>query len=134
MHPMKSVSYKPDFYNSVSPYLVVTDAAATIAFLEAVFGATEIRRFPAPDGRGIMHAEVRLDDTVIMLGDEVPGRWPSTPCHVHVYVPDVDATYRKALQAGATSLQEPVRKDDDDKRGGFKDAWGTSWWIATKVA
>ncbi|MCC5805932.1 MAG: VOC family protein [Opitutales bacterium] len=128
---MNHPTYKPESYNSVSPYLVVTDAAATIRFLESVFGATEIRRFPAADGNGIMHAEVRLDDTVIMLGDCAEG-WPATPSHVHVYVPDVDATFRKALEHGATPLQEPVRKDDDDKRGGFKDASGTSWWIGTK--
>jgi uncharacterized glyoxalase superfamily protein PhnB len=131
---MNEQAYKPDQYNSVSPYLVVIDAAATIEFLTVVFGATEIRRFPAVDGTGIMHAEVRLDDTVIMLGDAVPEQWPATPSHVHVYVPDVDATYRKGIEAGASSLHEPVKKGDDDKRGGFKDAWGTSWWIATKVA
>jgi PhnB protein len=53
---------------------------------------------------------------------------------VHVYVRDVDATYRRALEAGATSVQEPRKKDDEDKRGGVKDAGGTTWWIATKVA
>jgi len=126
--------YKPESYNSVSPYLVVPDAVATIVFLESIFGALEIRRFPGADGRGIMHEEVRLDDTVIMLGDAVPDQWPATPCHVHVYVPDVDATFRKALEHGATPLQEPVKKDDEDKRGGFKDAWGTTWWIGTKVS
>ena len=131
---MKSPAYKPKSYNSASPYLVVTDAAATIQFLTIVFDATEIQRLPRADGHGIMHAEVRLDDTVIMLGDCIPDVWPATPSHVHVYVPDVDATYRKGLAAGVTSLQEPVKKADDDKRGGFKDSWGTSWWIGTKVA
>lgn len=130
---MTTKHYKPETYPSVSPYLVVADAAATIKFLTTVFGAKEIRRFPGTEGRGIMHAEVRLDDSVIMLGDAVPGQWPATPCHVHVYVPDVDATYRKGLEAGATALQEPVKKEDEDKRGGFKDPWGTSWWIGTKV-
>ena len=130
---MNTKPYKPDSYNSVSPYLVVADAAATIDFLKAVFGAVEICRHPAPDGSRIMHAEVRLDDTVIMLGDCSEG-WPATPSHVHVYVPDVEATFQKGIQAGAASLQEPSKKDDADKRGGFKDAWGTNWWVATKVA
>lgn len=130
---MTMPSYKPASYTSVSPYLVVSDAAATIDFLSAVFGVTEIQRFPGAEGRGLMHAEVRLDDSVIMLSDGCEG-WPAMPSHVHVYVPDVDATFRKALQAGATPLQEPVKKEDEDKRGGFKDAWGTSWWIGTKVA
>lgn len=55
------------------------------------------------------------------------------PVNVHVYVPDVDATYARALAAGAESVQEPVKKDDPDKRGGVKDLGGTTWWIATKV-
>lgn len=123
--------FKPDGYTSVSPYLVVDGAARTIEFLRNVLGASEIRRFPAPDGR-IMHAEVRIDDTVIMIADGNEG-WPPVPAHVHVYVADVDAAYTRALEAGATSVQAPVKKDDADKRGGVKDAGGTTWWIATKV-
>jgi len=76
---------------------------------------------------------VRLDDTVIMVADEVPPAWPAMPSSIHVYVADVDATYRKALDAGAVSVQEPVRKQDEDKRGGVRDAGGTTWWIATQV-
>lgn len=124
--------YKPRDYNTVSPYLIVDGAAATIDFLKTVFGAVELRRFPGESGR-LMHAEVRIDDTVIMLADPAPPEWPSNPSHVHVYVQDVDATYRNALAAGATSVQEPVKKQDEDKRGGVKDAGGTTWWIATKV-
>jgi len=127
-----SQSFKPATYNSVSPYLVVTNAAATIQFLGAVFGATEIRRFTDPKSGRLMHAEVRIDDTVIMLGECVEGVWPSVAAHVHIYVPDVDATYAKALKHGAISIQEPVKKADEDKRGGFKDTGGTSWWVATK--
>jgi uncharacterized glyoxalase superfamily protein PhnB len=55
------------------------------------------------------------------------------PSHVHIYVPEVDAVYRRALEAGATPVQQPVKKDDADKRGGVKDFGGTTWWIATKV-
>lgn len=127
-----SDSFKPASYNSVSPYLIVTNAAATIQFLTEVFSAKEIRRFADPKSNRVMHAEVRLDDTVIMLGDCVEGVWPAVAAHVHVYVPDVDATYAKALKYGANSVQEPVRKQDEDKRGGFKDAGGTTWWVATK--
>lgn len=125
-------SWKPAGYNSASPYLVSADPEATIAFLEAVFDGQRLRRHDYPDGR-IMHAEVRIDDTVIMLGGASPG-WPSTPAHVHVYVPDVDATYGRAIAHGAASVQKPVRKGDADKRGGVKDAGGTTWWIATEVA
>ena len=124
-------SYKPDGYTSVSPYLIVDGASATIDFLRRVFAADEIRRFADPAGR-VMHAEVRIDDTVVMIADGVDG-WPPVPSHVHVYVRDVDATYRRALEAGATSVQEPVKKEDPDKRGGVKDAGGTTWWIGTKI-
>ena len=124
--------FKPVNYNSVSPYLIVSGASGTIAFLTRVFGAVELRRHPTPSGT-IMHAEVRLDDTVVMLADGTDG-WPPMASHVHVYVADVDATYARALEAGAVSVQVPVKKGDEDKRGGVKDAGGTTWWIATKVA
>lgn len=126
-------SHKPSDYNTASPYLIVNGADATIAFLKRVFDAVEMRRFADDAGR-IRHAEVRIGDTVIMLADPVPPEWPAMPSYVHVYVPDVDATYRKALGAGAESVQEPVnRPGEDDKRGGIRDAGGTTWWIATRV-
>jgi uncharacterized glyoxalase superfamily protein PhnB len=125
-------SYKPEGYTTVAPYLIVDGASATIEFLRRVFEAVEIRRFPEDPAVKVMHAEVRLDDTVVMLADGAEG-WPPVPSHVHIYVPDVDATYRRAIEAGASSVQEPVKKQDADKRGGVKDAGGTTWWIATKV-
>jgi PhnB protein len=127
-----NAQYKPTNYSTVSPYLIVNGADATIDFLGRVFGAIELRRFPDESGK-LRHAEVRIDDTVIMLADPVPPDWPVVSSHVHIYVRDVDATYQKALEAGATSVQEPVKKQDEDKRGGVKDAGGTTWWIATKV-
>jgi uncharacterized glyoxalase superfamily protein PhnB len=123
--------YKPDNYNSVSPYLLVSDAAATLRFLQDVFGATVLRTMAGDDGR-IRHAEARVDDTVVMLADAAPG-WPAVPSHVHVYVADVDAAYARALQAGAVSVQEPLKKDDEDKRGGVTDAGGTTWWVSTRL-
>ena len=129
---MSLTNYKPAGYTSLSPYLVVRDAARTIDFLVQALGAVEIQRFLRPDG-SVMHAELRLDDSVLMLGD--PGKdWPAGASNVHLYVPDVDAAYQRALAAGAESVQEPVRKDDPDKRGGFKDPGGTTWWIATHQA
>ena len=124
--------HKPAAYSTVSPYLIVNGADATIEFLKQVFDAVELRRFPDDSGK-LMHAEVRIDDTVLMLADPAPPDWPSIASYVHIYVPDVDATYRKALDAGAVSVQEPVKKQDEDKRGGVKDAGGATWWIATKV-
>jgi uncharacterized glyoxalase superfamily protein PhnB len=126
-----SSSHKPLGYTTVSPYLIVDGASQTIDFLVRVFGAVELRRFPDSTGK-LMHAEVRIDDTVVMIADGGEG-WPPIPSHVHIYVSEVDAIYRRALEAGATSVQEPVKKDDEDKRGGVKDSGGTTWWIATKV-
>jgi PhnB protein len=126
-----STAYKPEGYNSVSPYLIVDDARATIDFLKRVFDAVELRVSPDDSGQ-LMHAEVRIDDTVVMLADSAEG-WPAVPSHVHIYVSDVDTTYRQALEAGAESVQEPVKGNDEDKRGGIKDAGGTTWWIGTKV-
>lgn len=88
--------------------------------------------YPDPSGK-LMHAEGRIDDTVVMLADGVEG-WPPIPSYVHIYVADVDTTYRRALESGAESVQEPVRKEDEDKRGGVKDTGGTTWWIATRQA
>lgn len=125
-------SWKPDGYTSVAPYLVVEGAAGTIDFLQRVFDAAELRRFADAGGK-LVHAEVRVGDTVVMIADGMPPAWPAVPSHVHVYVEDVDATYARALEAGAQSVQKPVKKDDADKRGGVRDAGGTTWWIATKV-
>ena len=124
-------SFKPENYNSVSPYLMVSGADKTINFLKQVFDATELRRYPDEHGR-VMHAEVKVDDSVIMIADATE-EWPPIPCYVHIYVKDVDATYQRALAAGATSVQEPIKKEDADKRGGVKDVGGTTWWIGTKV-
>ena len=122
--------WKPESYNSVSPYLIVSDAKATLKFLETVFGAEPLRVIPREDG-GLRHAEARIGDSVVMFADAVEG-WPAMPAYVHVYVEDVDAVYRSALAAGAKSVAEPVQKDDADKRGGVQDPGGTTWWIATQ--
>jgi PhnB protein len=127
---LMSKSHKPSGHSSVSPYLIVDGASGTIEFLKRVFGAEEL--FRLADGGKVHHAEVRIEDSVVMLSDGGAGHLPQ-PAHVHVYVPDVDATYRQALEAGASSVQAPVKKQDADKRGGVKDSGGTTWWIATKV-
>jgi uncharacterized glyoxalase superfamily protein PhnB len=122
---------KPEGYNSVSPYLIVDGAGELIDFLVTVFDAVEMRRFPDDSGR-VMHAEVRIDDTVVMVADST-GDWPPASAQVHVYVTDVDETYRRALEAGAQSIQEPVQKGDEDKRGGIMGPGQVTWWIATRV-
>jgi len=124
-------NFKPDGYNSASPYLIVKRADATIEFLKQAFDGQPLRRIQREDG-SVMHAEIQLDDTVIMMGEAMEN-WPAVGAHVHLYVPDVDAAYQKALAAGATSIMEPTqRSEDDDKRGGVLDPNGISWWIATQ--
>lgn len=126
------MAWKPEGYTSVAPYLVVDGAQRTIEFLVAVFDAEPLRMHPVGEGR-LGHAEVRIDDTVLMLADAADGL-PAIASHVHLYVPDVDATWTRALAVGAEPVQAPEEKGDGDRRGGFRDAGGTTWWISTQVA
>ncbi|WNZ58716.1 VOC family protein [Myxococcus sp. MxC21-1] len=126
------MTYKPDGYTSAAPYLVVDGANRTIDFLVEVFGAERLRMFPGDAGR-LAHGEVRIGDTVIMLSDAANG-WPVVPAHVHVYVADVDRIYQRAIDAGAVAVKAPVNSGDGDKRGGFRDAGGTTWWVSTQEA
>jgi uncharacterized glyoxalase superfamily protein PhnB len=125
------MSFKPAGYTSVAPYLIIADARATVRFLQATFDAELVQAIEGPDGR-LRHAEVRIDDTIVMLADSAPG-WPPVPSHVHIYVPDVDATFARALAAGGTEVQAPEQKDDPDRRGGVSDAGGTTWGVATRM-
>jgi uncharacterized glyoxalase superfamily protein PhnB len=125
------MNFKPEGYNSVSSYLLVDGADLVIDFLKTVFGAKELRRFADESGH-IRHAEVRLDDTVLMIAD-CTDEWPPVPSHVHVYVRDVEEVYRRALAAGAIPVQEPLRNGDDDLRGGVRQPGGVTWWIASKM-
>lgn len=122
--------YKPSGYNSVSPYLVVNGAQRMIDLPTKIFDVKVLRRYD--DGSRILHAEVQLDDSVVMIADSTDG-WPPNNSLIHVYVEDVDATYKKALAAGCESVQEPkTREGDPDKRGGFSDFSGNSWFIGTQ--
>ena len=126
-------NWKPHSYSSVSPYLVVASAQAVIDFAKAVFGATELRRYEMPNG-SIIHAEIRIDDTVVMLGDGGP-EFPPFASLIHVYVNDVDEIYERALEAGASSVEAPkTREGDPDKRGSVKDPCGNTWTIATQLS
>lgn len=125
------MAYKPRGYADVSPYLIVDDVAGVIAFMKKGLGGKELRRFKRPDG-SIMHAEVQLGDSVVMIGGGNPD-WPNQPCHVHVYVKDVEKTFAKAVKAGGKVIQELKQENDPDKRGGVADASGTTWWVSTSV-
>ena len=121
----------PDGYQTVIPYLIVADPAATIDFLVKSFGAVEKERMA--DGSGaIRHAEVTIGGSTIMMGG-ARGDWPPMPCMNYVYVPDTDAAYARALEAGATSVMEPADQFYGDRNAGVCDPTGNQWWIATHV-
>jgi PhnB protein len=125
-------TYKPDGYNDLSAYLVADDAPRLIEFLEEAFGGQLQRRYDRPDG-GIMHAEVRIGDSVIMLGDSTEAA-PARTATLHLYVPDAQAVYEAALAAGATSVEAPAQHEGDpDLRGSFEDPFGNYWAVGTQV-
>jgi PhnB protein len=126
-----AVPAKPTGYHSLTPYLVVEGASRLIDFLEEVFDAEEKERFAAP-GNLIGHAELRIGDSVVMLGDARGPHMPM-PAMLYVYVDDVDATYQRALAAGATQVQPVADQFYGDRSGGVKDPCGNLWWIATHI-
>jgi uncharacterized glyoxalase superfamily protein PhnB len=122
--------YKPDGYNAVSPYLLVRDVGAMLDFLTHAFGATELRRQADTEG-AIRHAEVRIGDSVLMVGFRP---WDELPISsVHVYVEDVDNVYARALDRGAVSLAAPRDLPYGDRSAGVRDAQGNYWWIGTRL-
>ena len=129
----------PEGYHSVTPYLVCRGAAKAIEYYEKVFGAEEIMRMPAPGDR-VGHAELRIGDSVVMLADEHPevgARSPEsvggTPVSLMVYVPDVDATYKKAIAGGAREIRALANQFYGDRSGTLTDPFGHQWTIATHV-
>ena len=126
-----SVKPIPDGYHTATPYLVVEGASKLIDFLKQAFMATEIYRMTRPDGK-VGHAEVRIGDSVIMLGD-MGGKWKSMPSSIYLYVPNIDAVYRQALEAGAISLMEPADQFYGDRSAGVRDPFGNHWFIATHI-
>lgn len=129
---MKSkVDYKPEGFHSVTPYLTVKGAAKLLDFLKQAFGAEELGRHPRPDG-GIAHACVRIGDSMVELSDATE-QWPPMPCALHVYVPDVDAVYQRAVKSGGVSLQAPTDQFYGERSGAVRDMCGNNWYIATQI-
>ncbi|MEL7119369.1 MAG: VOC family protein [Bacteroidota bacterium] len=126
------MSYKPEGYNSISPYLVVDGAQKLVNLLKAVFNAEETRRYDKPDGT-IGHIELKIDDSIVMLSDATE-HFEAMPYMLHVYVPDVYATYNKAIEQGCEPVKAPEREGDDpDVRGMFKDVLGNLWAVGTQT-
>lgn len=134
---MSKVKPVPDGYHTVTPYLIVSDAARAIDFYKKAFGATESYKLMMPDGR-LGHAEIRLGDSLVMLSDEFPefgGKAPQTlggsPVSIHLYVEDVDAFFKHALAAGATERKPVMDQFYGDRSGQLEDPFGHLWWVAT---
>ena len=126
-----AVNPKPEGYHTVTPYLIVQGAAECIEFTKQAFAAQERERFPTPDGK-VMHAEVKIGDSIIMLSDSSKEFEP-TRSTIHLYVDDVDATYKRAMNEGGESLREPEDQFYGDRSAGIKDRFGNTWWLATHV-
>jgi PhnB protein len=127
----KGESYTPKGLNSVNVYMLPRRAEPVINFLKRAFGAREIAKYASPDGV-VHHAEIRVGDSVVEMG-EPEGKYAPMPTMFYLYVPDCDAVYQRALQAGATSIAEPVDHPYGDRSGGVKDAFGNQWYIATHI-
>ena len=132
------VSYVPEGYHSVTPYLVVDDAAAAIDFYTRAFGATEVMRMPM--GERIGHAEIKIGDSHVMLADEFPDQDHLGPksrggptSSLMVYVEDVDSAFRRALDAGATEKRPVEDQFWGDRMGTLTDPFGHMWSLATHV-
>jgi uncharacterized glyoxalase superfamily protein PhnB len=124
-------SFKPEGYNSLSPYLVVENAQKLVDLLKSIFNATELRRFDRDDGT-IMHLELKIDDSVIMIGDSSK-EFPPNTTMMHVYVPDVIKTFNTAIENGCEEIEKPITKPGDtDMRGGFMDFAGNYWAVGTQ--
>ena len=122
----------PHGYHTVTPYLVADHAEKVIAFLQRAFDA-RLDQQPTrrPDG-SIMHAAIRIGDSMVMIANSCE-QAKAMPAMIYLYLPDVDAAYRRALDAGATSIMEPSDQFYGDRSGGVTDASGNQWFMATHV-
>lgn len=126
-----SVKPIPEGFTAVTPYLIVEGAASLLDFMKQAFGADERLRMDGADGT-INHAEVSIGGSVVMLGD-AGDEWSAMPGFIYLYVDDCDATYERALAAGATSVREPADQFYGDRNATVRDPVGNMWGIATHV-
>jgi PhnB protein len=124
-------TYIPEGLNNVNAYLHPLRAEPVISFLKRAFGAQEIGKYASPDGV-VHHAEIRVGSSVVEMG-EAHGKYSLMSSMFYLYVPDVDAVYRRALTAGATSMSEPADQPYGDRTAGVKDVFGNQWYIATHI-
>jgi PhnB protein len=127
----KGNRYIPEGLHTVTAYLHPLRAEPVISFLKRAFGADELEKYASPDGV-IHHAKIRIGDSTLEMG-EANGPYQPMPSMFYLYVPDVDAAYLRAMNAGATSMSEPVNQSYGDRSAGVKDAFGNQWYIATHI-
>jgi PhnB protein len=138
----------PEGYHTVTPYLIISGAAAALDFYKKAFGAKEVFRFAMPDGK-IAHAEIKIGDSRIMLGDQPEGPVANSPDHlalrspkstggrtsvgICLYVEDVDALAKQAVAAGAIELKAVTNQFYGDRSGTYEDPFGHIWTISTHI-
>lgn len=141
MSPADKPSPIPDSYRRVTPCLTVRGGAKALEFYAAVFGATERMRLPGPGG-SVAHAEIVIGDSVVIVEDEdpqrgtkapPPGGLAGTPAYQYIYVDDVDAVMKMAVELGATVQREPVNQFYGDRDGFLIDPFGHGWTVASHV-
>jgi uncharacterized glyoxalase superfamily protein PhnB len=128
----------PDGYHTLTPMVVFKDARKAIEFYKKALGAKERMCMPGPDGKGVMHAEIQVGDSIIMLGEEMPQQncksaqsFGGSPVSFYLYVPDADAAFKKAVDSGA-SIQMPLQDAFwGDRWGCVTDPFGHTWSLAT---
>jgi PhnB protein len=138
---MSKISHIPKGYNTITPYLIIQGAAQAIEYYKKVFGATEVMRMEQPNGK-IGHAELKIGDSLIMLADEnpqmgqghtSPGSTGNNPVSIHLYVPEVDQVFERAVAAGAKALKPVKDQFYGDRTGFLQDPFGHLWSLATHV-
>ncbi len=137
---MAQVRPIPQGVHTVTPNLVIRGCARAIEFYQRALGAKEVSRFPAPDGKSVWHAELRIGDSVVYMNDEMPGMGAHAPDQEHpasvgmwIHVADCDAAFRRAVQAGGKSTTEPTDMFWGDRVASITDPFGYIWNFSTHV-
>ena len=132
------VKSTPKGYRSITPYLIIQGAGRAIEYYKKVFNAKEVVRMASPDGQKVMHAELKIGNSMVMLADEAPemgARSPQavggTPVHLLLYVRNVDRTFKRAVKAGGRVVEEPNDKFYGDRSGRITDPFGHEWTLST---
>jgi len=127
------VQYIPKGFHTITPYLCIENATKTIEFLKKAFDVQECNVCSQTPNGQIMHAEIKIGDSWIMIGEAQPPTHAATPSKLYLYVPDTDKVYKQAMSAGGTSVREPEDMFYGDRNAAVKDPSGNEWWIATHI-